>query len=276
MNRKYFLTSEQEQYIRDNYGKLSQSQLASALNVSINSIIGYAKKNGLTSAKTFGKAPVEWSDTEILILKEYYPVRTNAEMLTMLPDKSEKQVYRKANALGIKKDKVFWGQYMKDLYANLSEEQLEHRKKTQFKKGQISHNKGVKMPQELRDKLSRTWFQKGNVCATALYDGAITIRKDASWGQIQFIRIAKSKWIPLHQHVWQQASGKLEKGHVIAFKDGDTANCDISNLEQISRAELMRRNSIVNYGKEYQSLSLTIASFNRKLKKYYQQHLKRQ
>lgn len=39
---------------------------------------------------------------------------------------------------------------------------------------------------------------------------------------------------------------KIPKGHNIIFKDGDTLNCNIDNLECISDKELMQRNSINN------------------------------
>lgn len=213
---------------------------------------------------------------EVKILKEFYPVRKNSEVLAMLlPGRTERQMYNKVQLMGIHKDKAFWGQYMRDLYNDLSEEQLEQRRKSQFKKGHSTHNKGVPMPEHVREKLKHTWYQKGHQPKHALYDGAITIRNDKEWGQIRFIRVDKGRWIPLHHYVWQQAGNEVKEGHVIIFIDGDTSNCAIDNLQQITCADNMRRNSIVNYGKEFQSLCLTIASFKRRLKKY-RQHSKQQ
>jgi hypothetical protein len=275
MKLKYVLSEAQIQFIKDNYGNISQGKLASVLNISLSAIKYRTKLLGLSSPRAFIKKRIKWTQAEIEIVKEYYPIRRNTEVLAMLPGKTEKQLYVKCSALGIKKDKVFWGQYMKEIYE--TSPNYDKFKSFAFKKGHAAHNKGVPMPEYIREKVKHNWFQKGHTSnPNEQFDGAISIRNDARWGQIQFIRIAKSKWIPLHQLIWQQAGGELKSGHVITFKDGNVNNVAIENLEQISRAELMRRNSIVNYGKEYQSLSLTIAGFNRKLKKYYQQHLKRQ
>jgi hypothetical protein len=40
----------------------------------------------------------------------------------------------------------------------------------------------------------------------------------------------------------------------LTFRDGDKTNLSIENLELITRAELMRRNSIHNYGPEIAQL----------------------
>lgn len=41
-----------------------------------------------------------------------------------------------------------------------------------------------------------------------------------------------------HHVVWEQANGKIPKGHVLFFRDGDKTNCDLSNLVLITRGEL--------------------------------------
>jgi hypothetical protein len=43
--------------------------------------------------------------------------------------------------------------------------------------------------------------------------------------------------------VWENTHGKIPDGHVIIHKDGDKYNDDISNLECISRADNLKRNS---------------------------------
>ena len=50
------------------------------------------------------------------------------------------------------------------------------------------------------------------------------------------------KRIPFAKHVLMQAGIEVPKGHVVYHIDGDKLNNDLSNLEVISRAELMRRN----------------------------------
>ncbi len=60
-------------------------------------------------------------------------------------------------------------------------------------------------------------------------DGDIAIRTTGGKKR-KFIRIAPCKWMLYSRYVWQQHHGELPKGRLM-FKDGDTLNCDISNLE---------------------------------------------
>lgn len=50
------------------------------------------------------------------------------------------------------------------------------------------------------------------------------------------------KWVNYSWWVWESVNGKIPQGHVITFRDRNRTNCDISNLECISRKELSRRN----------------------------------
>ena len=51
-------------------------------------------------------------------------------------------------------------------------------------------------------------------------------------------------WELVHQRVWRAAHGAVPAGHAVVFKDGDKRNTKLGNLELVTRAELMRRNSI--------------------------------
>ena len=44
-----------------------------------------------------------------------------------------------------------------------------------------------------------------------------------------------------HRYVWEQAHGKIPDGYLVAFRDGNRQNCDLSNLYLISRQESARR-----------------------------------
>ena len=52
-----------------------------------------------------------------------------------------------------------------------------------------------------------------------------------------------------HVFVWEQHNGKVPKGHVVIFLDGNTLNTDISNLALISRNELLTLNRNNLHGK---------------------------
>lgn len=109
--------------------------------------------------------------------------------------------------------------------------------KTQFRKGHKSWNRGMKgihmSPQ--------TEFKKGNKPATTKYNGAITIR-NRNQTPYQYIRISECNWMLLHRKVWEDANGPIPRGHVIRFKNGDTLDARLENLECISRSEHAMRN----------------------------------
>lgn len=57
------------------------------------------------------------------------------------------------------------------------------------------------------------------------------------------IKIAEPKtWELLHRYIWRMNYGDIPAGRVIAFKDGNTLNTNISNLLMITRKENLNRN----------------------------------
>lgn len=136
---------------------------------------------------------------------------------------TECQVANRINHLGLRLPK-------KEFY--------EHQKLGRFQKGTISWNKGLRG----RHFSNSGQFPKGNLPKNTLYDGAITTRVDKMGLPYKWIRLSKSKWIELHRYNWEKKYGKLPKGHCIWFKDGNSLNPVISNLELITRAENLKRN----------------------------------
>jgi hypothetical protein len=117
----------------------------------------------------------------------------------------------------------------------------------QFKKGAVPPNKGKNqrdfMSAAAIKRTKKTRFKKGMKHFKELFDGAISIRADKTGRPYKYIRIAKSKWVLLQVHYWEKINGPIPAGHVVAFKDGNSMNCDPANLELISRKQNMLRNS---------------------------------
>jgi hypothetical protein len=57
-------------------------------------------------------------------------------------------------------------------------------------------------------------------------------------------------WVGVHILLWEEAHGPIPKGHALIFKDRNKGNLCLENFELITRAELMRRNTIHNYPPE--------------------------
>lgn len=139
------------------------------------------------------------------------------------------------------------------------------------KKGDIPFNKGLKqsewLPKESLIKVRQGQYKKGNTPhnTNSIGNGAIVQRNDD--GRIyQYIRIKKSKWVLYHRYLWENENGKVPKGHILVFKDGNTLNTDMSNLELISMAENMYRNSKHDYPREIIPSLVLIKELENKLK----------
>lgn len=124
-----------------------------------------------------------------------------------------------------------------------------NRKSSQIKPGNIPPNKGKKMTDymsaEAIAKTAATRFKKGTIPPnTYENDGVITIRKDKRTGRAyKYIRLSKGKWREYHLHLWEQQNGPLPKGHCLWFRDRDTMNVDLANLELITRKDNRLRNT---------------------------------
>ena len=73
-------------------------------------------------------------------------------------------------------------------------------------------------------------------CDTRLLIGTERVHSD---GYV-YLRIA-SGCVPKHRYVWEQANGAVPEGYVVAFRDGNRQNCDLTNLYLLSRADNARR-----------------------------------
>ena len=124
----------------------------------------------------------------------------------------------------------------------------------QYLKGTIPPNKGVKMSPEVYQKCMQTMFKKGNKPHNTRFKGEFSDRTDDCGKTYRYIKIKDAHWELYHRYIWEQVNGKIPKGHVVTFIDGNTMNCVIENLKLITRAQNAVRNSIYQYPKEVQEL----------------------
>jgi len=161
-----------------------------------------------------------------------------------------------ARRLGLKKDPEFISRYRYD-----GTEGLGYR----FHSEQIPWNKGIKWQAGGRAKEHR--FKPGNMPHNYRGgSGAIVQRKDGP-----YICIEVKRWKRLAVHVWEQAHGPLPHGYLVRQKDGDRNNCNLENLQLVTRAENMAKNSIQNMSPEVRQMKLTIGAFNRKIHEHERQ-----
>jgi hypothetical protein len=115
-----------------------------------------------------------------------------------------------------------------------------------FKKNQPAHNKGKS------GKPNKTSFKVGHKPANAMHDGAISIKHKQGDKSYKYLRISRKKWVLLHRHIWEQANGPIPPAHIVTFIDGDSMNCELSNLRLISRSQQVLENQ--NNAKKTESI----------------------
>lgn len=239
MPRK-ILTPEDKKFIEENRLLLSSTDIAIILGFSKTPIQKYLKDNNLTIPK----------EVSYQFRSEKLKGKT---ILTPAQDQYIKENYLKYPVKAIAKTLQTGGMVVtrRLSYFNLviPKEIIEQRKKAgRFKPGQTSHNKGKKlesyMPAETIEKIKKTQFKKGNLPHnTNPKLGAIVPRKDSKTGATYFyIKLKHGHWKELHRYNWEQKNGPIPKNKLITFKDGNTLNPHVNNLECITKAQNAIRN----------------------------------
>lgn len=155
---------------------------------------------------------------------------------------------------------------------------VEQRKaESRFKEGFTPINKGKKqtdfMTQEGIEKTVKTRFKKGQLPHNAVNvkDGDVVVRISKKGVQYKWVRISLGKWKMYHVHLWERTYGPIPEGKIVVFKDKNTMNTVIENLECITREELMIRNSIHKYPEEIKKTIKAISLITRQINKYEKQ-----
>ena len=160
------------------------------------------------------------------------------------------QVSNRAHSMGLRKSEEF-----KKSDHSGRHNLIEGGKKFRFKKGNQPHNKGEKMPDQVYQKVKGTMFKKGNRPHNWKPDGTIVERIDHKT-KIKYLyyKIKDSHWIPYHHKIWNEAHGPIPSSHIVIFKDGNTLNCELSNLEMITMVDNIKRNTIRRFPEELQQV----------------------
>lgn len=82
-------------------------------------------------------------------------------------------------------------------------------------------------------------FKKGNEPHNTLYDGAVRLRSNKYY----YIRLAKGVWKLYQRYVWEQHNGPVPAGMLVTFVDGNSLNCNISNLAIIPTSQIIKKNA---------------------------------
>ena len=214
-----------------------------------------------------------WTEAENDFMYNNYPDKPS-EVIAQELGRSLKSVYAQAKILGVKKSSEF---LLSDHSGRLTKLNTLG-EKFRFRKGMVPKNKGLKqidyMTLEGIERSKHTRFKPGTIPPnTKEKDGIIVIRhghKNRNEKPYQWTRISLGKWELLHRDIWMKANGKIPKGMIVVFKDGNTMNCVIENLELISFSENMRINSIYRFPQEVREVIRLTGKLKRKIKKHHE------
>jgi len=180
-----------------------------------------------------------WTEKEIEILKQRFSMESTVTLAEFFKC-SYSSVASKAGALNLKKDAVYLQNMLNVMCKNLCESGVNNR----FKPGQAPPNKGTKMSAELYEKVSKTFFKAGHKPVNTKEGvGMIVSRKDKSGRIYKYIKLSDSNWVLLHRHLYEAVHGAIPPNMNIAFIDGDSLNCQLENLQLITKKEQRIRNS---------------------------------
>lgn len=203
-----------------------------------------------------------WTSNENKILIRMFPDTVTSEIAAKL-NRSYSSVSNQAYLLKLKKSPEFLSSLPKD-------NMMESGKQFRFQKGHTPSNKGKKwdeyVSKESQKQIRKTTFKKGGTPPNTLHDGAITVRTDTKTQRsYKHIRIGLSKWKMLHVYNWEKVHGKVPKDYIVVFKTSSTENCEVENLELITRAENMIRNTIHRYPEEIKSTIKLLSKLKKKI-----------
>lgn len=205
-----------------------------------------------------------WHDDELAWLIALYPdVKT--DLVAEALGRTVKQCYQKARQLGLGKS----AEYLASPEACRLRRGEHVGAAYWFGKGHTPWNKGSHFTAGGRS--AETRFKPGtrNGRAAKLWQpiGSTRLSKE---GYLQR-KVSDTGYTPrdyvgVHTLLWQEHHGPVPPGHALCFKNGDKTDIRLDNLELVTRAELMRRNSYhTNYPPEIRRVIQLRGALNRKI-----------
>jgi HNH endonuclease len=206
-----------------------------------------------------------WTEDEDEILRGRFAELSAAELAALL-GVGVKIVYWRASVLGLRKTR----EWVAERARQRSKQPGHGGAANYFCKGLVPWNKGLR------------YIAGGRSGETQFRPGVRTGRAVELWHPVGTLRISADGYLqrkvnddhPIHKRwraehilIWEAAHGPLEKSLAVCFRDGNKQNLDLDNLECISRAELMRRNSIQRYGPEISSITQLRGVLKRQIKR---------
>lgn len=242
--------------LRAEYGHTPTRELAQRIGVTPCAVLQRAKKLGLDAGRAV------WTPERIAQLRALYPT-CSAQECADLMGLTYKQIVHGVNRARLRKSREWVAQRMREVH----QQGLAGGQHTRFAPGHTTWNAGM-TGLDLGGKTTR--FQPGqrNGRAAQLWRPIGTESVDAYGYPIRKVADTGHKptdWRWIHHLVWEAAGREVPPGHALVFRDGDKRNAALDNLELITRADLMARNSVHRYPEHIVRAVQAVGALNRQI-----------
>lgn len=196
----------------------------------------------------------KWTPDEDRILKELFPDMPTREIANEL-QRSYGSVAQHAAMLGLEKSDSFKQSVLSGQFVKGKNFGKEYR----FPKGNKPWNAGKKWNAGGRSVETR--FKKGQ----PFKGKEFYIYRDKNGKDYKHVRTEPGKREPLHRVTWQKSHGPIPRDMVLIFIDGNTMNCDLSNLKLITKVENMERNTLQRFPPELKQTIKALAKLKKRI-----------
>jgi hypothetical protein len=201
----------------------------------------------------------KWTSEELDRLRQIYPDTLTSAIAAEFHC-SKESVYNAASRIGICKSKQFLSALASKKFREISSSSC-------FQPGHVPFNKGMRRPGYAPGRMAETQFKKGQrphdwkpIGSTRFSKEGYLERKATDTGY------PPRDWVGEHILLWQKTHGPVPRGYAVCFKDGDKTHIVQDNLEIVTRAELMRRNSVHNLPKPLANVIQLNGALKRRLR----------
>lgn len=202
-----------------------------------------------------------WNPEEDAVVLARYADNPTSEIARDLR-RSGSSVYQRAVKFGLSKSAA----YLRSAHSGRLNSGIGVR--FRFKPGNVPFNKGLVRPLGWAPgRTAETRFKHGNKPQTWRPVGSERWTRDGYLERKISDTGNKRDWSGAHVILWEDINGPIPKGHAVIFRDGNKRNIIIENLELISRADLMRRNSVYALPKELALVIQLRGALNRQIRK---------
>lgn len=196
-----------------------------------------------------------WTPEEDAVVRRLFPHNATVSLLSELPGRTMTSIRARARLLGLQKTPEF--------LASPASGRLDGVRgtATRFPKGNVPWTAGKK-GYKPGGRAPETQFKPGTMPHNHVPVGT---KRKASIGQWKVKVAEPNQWRFVHRMNWEETNGPIPPGMVLAFKDRNQDNTDLSNLELVKRSEIMSRNTLHNYPQPIPQLIQLRAAVVRKI-----------